>query len=356
MLKIGFYLNEINYRGISNSVFLFAKNNKKILKNESIIFYWSRSIDNKKEVIKKFKKNFKLYKVQDFKELDKISKKLKLDYCYFQRPGYQEYLLHNTKNIVHAVFPEKSRYHGDNYAYVSNWLSKNCSNKKLPYVPLPIKLKKNNQDFRKKLNIPKNAKVFGYHGGPTSFDLDFVKDAVKKISKKKDNIYFCFMNINKFFSHKRVFFLKGTFSEIQKVKFINTCDAMLHARSLGESFGISCAEFAIKRKPVLAYEFCRHRSHFEMCKQNIIPYHSFNDLINKLNKFNKQKKIKNLSLEKMCSEKNTIKKFNKIFLKNNIKLSLNLLDYALIFSFYLKRNYFYLRHKIYINFYKIFKN
>jgi hypothetical protein len=26
---------------------------------------------------------------------------------------------------------------------------------------------------------------------------------------------------------------------------------MLHARSLGESFGVSCAEFAIKNKPIL---------------------------------------------------------------------------------------------------------
>ena len=273
MLKIGFYLNEINYRGISNSVFLFAKNNEKILKNKSIIFYWSKSIDNKKEVIKKFKNHFKLYKVQDFKELDRLSEKLKLDYCYFQRAGHKEYLLKNTKNIVHAVFPEKSKYHGNNYAYVSKWLSKNCSNKKLPYVPLPVKLLKNNQDYRKKLKIPKNAKVFGYHGGSTSFDLNFVKDVVKKISKKKDNIFFCFMNINKFFPHKRVFFLKGTFNEIQKVKFINTCDAMLHARSLGESFGISCAEFALKKKPILTYKFCRHRSHFEICKENIIPYH-----------------------------------------------------------------------------------
>ena len=180
MLKIGFYLNEINYRGISNSVFLFAKNNEKILKNKSIIFYWSRSIDNEKEVIKKFKKNFKLYKVKDFEELDNLSKKLKLDYCYFQRSGHEEFLLKNCKNIVHAVFPEKSKYHGDSYTYVSNWLSKNCSHNKFSYVPLPVKLLKNNQDLRKKLKIPKTAKVFGYHGGPTSFDLNFVKDVVKK--------------------------------------------------------------------------------------------------------------------------------------------------------------------------------
>ena len=31
---------------------------------------------------------------------------------------------------------------------------------------------------------------------------------------------------------------------------------MLHARSLGESFGISCAEFAVKDKPIFTYGYC----------------------------------------------------------------------------------------------------
>ena len=63
---------------------------------------------------------------------------------------------------------------------------------------------------------------------------------------------------------------------------------MLHARSLGKVLEY-LVEFAIK-KSLYSYKFCRHRSHFEICKQNIIPYHSFNDLINKLIKFNKKKK------------------------------------------------------------------
>ena len=355
MLKVGFYLNEINYRGISNSVYIFAKNNERILKNKSIIFYWSGSIDNKKEVIKKFKKKFELYKVKNFHELEKLSKRLNLDYCYFQRAGHREYLLKNTKNIVHTVFPEKNEHHGDVFAYVSKWLSKNCSNNKYSYVPLPIKLLKNNQNLRQKFKIPRSAKVFGYHGGETSFDLDFVKDAVKKLTEKNNNIYFCFMNINKFFSHKKVFFLKGSFNEIEKVKFINTCDAMLHARSLGESFGISCAEFVIKNKPVFTYEFCKHRSHFEVCKENIISYYSFNDLIKKIKNFDKKKKYKNSNLEKKFSKIKTIKEFNKIFLKNNYNLSIGFYDYIFIFIFYLKRNYFYIRHKVYTGFYKIFK-
>ena len=51
----------------------------------------------------------------------------------------------------------------------------------------------------------------------------------------------------------------------KKVKFINTCDAMLWARSGGETFGLSIAEFSIKNKPV----FCADvgsRAHMSFLK------------------------------------------------------------------------------------------
>ena len=60
---------------------------------------------------------------------------------------------------------------------------------------------------------------------------------------------------------------------------------MLHARSLGESFGISCAEFAIKSKIIFTYGFCKLRAHFEVCKDYITPYFSFKDLMYKLQNF-----------------------------------------------------------------------
>ena len=354
MLKIGFYLNEINFRGVCNSVYLFAKNNERILKNKSIIFYWGGSSDNQAEVVKIFKKKFKLIKVKNFNELERISKNLKLDYCYFQRTGFKDYLLKNTRNIIHAVFPEKSKYHGYRYAFVSGWLSKVCSNNQYPYLPLPVKLLKNNQNLRNKLKIPKNAKVFGYHGGETSFDLIFVRDAVKKLVKQNKNIYFLFMNIKKFFNHKKIIFIKGTFNQTQKVKFINTCDAMLHARSLGESFGLSCAEFTIKNKPILTYGYCRQRAHFEICKNNIIPYYSYKDLNTKILNFKKNKKYNSGNLKNELSEKKTIKIFKKILLnKKQQKRSLNIIDYIIVAFFFLQKNYFYIRNKVYINFYKI---
>ena len=354
MLKIGFYLKEINFRGICNSVYLYAINNQKILNNKSIIFYNKNSSDNEYEALKSFKKKFKSIGVKNNDELNKLTKQLKIDYCYFQREGFSDYLLPSTKNIIHAIFPENSKYHGYRYAFVSEWLSKSCSNNKYSYVPLPINLPKNNQDLRKKLNIPKNVKVFGYHGGATSFDLRFVKDAVKQIINENKNIYFLFMNINQFISHKRVIFLKGSFDELKKIKFINTCDAMLHARSLGESFGISCAEFAIKNKFIFTYGFCKHRAHFDLCKNYITPYFSKEDLISKLKNFKSEKKFKSNNLQKKLSGENTIKLFKKVFLnKKNISKPLKLIDYVFIFKFFLIRVYFYTRHKGYTFFYNL---
>ena len=163
------------------------------------------------------------------------------------------------------------------------------------------------------------------------------------------------MNVDKFFSHKKVIFIKGSFNESIKVKFINSCDAMLHARSLGESFGVSCAEFAIKNKPIFTYGYCRQRAHFEICKNNIIPYYSYHDLITKIENFKSSKKFNSGKLKKELSDINTIKIFKKILLnKNQQNLKRNIIDLIITIFYNLQRNYFYVRHKIYTNFYRIF--
>ena len=62
MLKVGFYLRELNFRGIANSIYIYARNNKTILKNKSIIFYNSTALNNRSEAIKEFKRKFKTIK------------------------------------------------------------------------------------------------------------------------------------------------------------------------------------------------------------------------------------------------------------------------------------------------------
>jgi hypothetical protein len=67
-------------------------------------------------------------------------------------------------------------------------------------------------------------------------------------------------------------FLPGSPDLDFKVRFINTCDAMLHARRLGESFGLACAEFSIRNRPVLTYARSLHRHHINVLADKAFLY------------------------------------------------------------------------------------
>jgi hypothetical protein len=48
---------------------------------------------------------------------------------------------------------------------------------KYPYVPHMVNFdSQTNEDLRTELNIPKNAKVFGYYGGHISFNILFAQN------------------------------------------------------------------------------------------------------------------------------------------------------------------------------------
>ena len=69
-MNIAFYVDEMNLRGVANSTYQFAYQNKKTLKNKSIIFYNKRNYRNKNNVIKKFKSKFRVIGISEFKEID----------------------------------------------------------------------------------------------------------------------------------------------------------------------------------------------------------------------------------------------------------------------------------------------
>lgn len=156
----------------------------------------------------------------------------------------------------------------------------------LPYVPHMIDLPRCGGNLRSELGIPADAIVFGRYGGKETFDIPFTKRVIYSVAKKRPDLYFLFMNTDNFinnqsyfkkkilnyivspiaFSRKNfpnVIFLEGVSDPEKKVKFIQTCDAMLHARKQGESFGIACGEFSIKNKPVITCnaKFIKERSH-----------------------------------------------------------------------------------------------
>ena len=354
-MNIGFYFNEMNFRGVANSTFLYALYNKKILKNKSIIFFNKQNKFNKKSVIYKFKNKFQTIGISNFAEIDNFKYKLKLDYIYVQKGGEKDsWQSNNIETLVHAIYPQKlNEVHGDNYVYISEWLSKKFSNNRISFVPLIIQKNLSKNNLRKKLNIKNDQFIFGCHGGESSFDLKFVKDLLLKIVKQDKQLLFLFLNINKFCDHPNIRFIKGSADEVFVQKFINTCDAMLYGRSLGESFGMACGEFAVQNKPIISYRFNRHRAH----KYNI-PYDQFHEygsrnelkklLINyKSLKF--QKKFKNKY--QTYSKEKIMQLFKKNFLSKNEKIVFSLKDHLINLCARVETNYYYLRHKIYNHYY-----
>ena len=355
-MNIGFYIDEMNFRGVANSTYSYALNNKNILKNNSIIFYNKKNYRNNSEVIKKFKKKFTSIGISKFKEIDLYKSKFNLNFIYTQKSGNKDsWVSTNIKTLVHAVYPQKmNQLHGHRYAYISEWLSVKFSNRKIPFIPYITESKKISSNLRNKLKIKKNNLVFGCHGGESSFDMKFVHLAILKVIKKRKDIFFLFLNINKFCTHPQIIFLKGTSDEIYKKKFINSCDVMLYGRSLGESFGLACAEFAVKYKDIISYKFNRHRSHkYNLPKKNYLEYSSYKTLYNLLLNYKKKSQKKYNSKYLKYTKVKVMKDFKNIFLKKN-KIKFSHYDYLINYVSHLKMNYLYIKHKIYNHYFDYF--
>lgn len=286
MKTIAFHDNNLCLRGTTNAMYDYADYNEKILGNKSIIFAPPNS---NLDALEKFKIRFgeKNIHLTDFYEYHTVLPKLNVDYLYIIKGGGSSDGLCCTvvPTLIHVVF-RSNEPHGHRYKYVSDWLAKDQGYDPADHaVPhMVTKLPKPKYDLRNKLGISKNEKVFGYLGGSTEFNINFVQDAVSRISNERNDIKFLFMNINKFCEDSpNIIHLPGTWNLEEKSAFINACDAMLHARSGGETFGCSVAEFTIENKPVITYRDSGERSHIEILGDRGIYYSSYDEIYDILN-------------------------------------------------------------------------
>ena len=95
------------------------------------------------------------------------------------------------------------------------------------------------------------------------------------------------MNIDPFSSVRNIYHVVGTTDEDKKSAFINTCDAMIYARECGETFGLSVAEFSVKKKPIILYADSPERHHISMLRDVGLYYRNAGELYYLLTEFNK---------------------------------------------------------------------
>lgn len=312
MIKIALHDNMLSVRGTTVAMYDYAFYLQQNFDFECIILYNLNYNMNNEGVKQKFSKHFKVYGYQNVDEIDRILIDNQIEYFFAIKSGQKDGIVSKVcKNLIMAVSSRVSKndIHGDKFFVCSPWLSKVTG---IDYVPHMINLPDETKNLREELNIPNESIVFGRNGGYETFDLPFVKDVIRDILNLREDFFFLFQNTEKFIEHERVIFLDANPDLIYKVKFINTCDAHLHARFIGESFGLTCGEFSIRNKPIITWSGSPERNHIEILGDKAILYNDYNDLMEKLLKF-KTNESQNLNCYGQFLPEKVIQRFKNLY-------------------------------------------
>jgi hypothetical protein len=186
------------------------------------------------------------------------------------------------------------------------------------FVPHFVPKFESKMNLRGKLGIPAEAKVFGRHGGWDTFNIPFVQKAVVRHAQKNSGDHFVFLNTEPIRGTRRfsnVHYLSATVDPNDKAKFLATCDAMLHARWHGETFGLAVGEFAVLGKPVITFSESRERAHLEMLGNQALPYSHDGELAKILREFHPHK-TQGTQYEIFADPKVVMEFFRKKFLED----------------------------------------
>lgn len=339
-MKVLFYTPVLNRRGATRAVFDYARYNEEILGNESVIMYAPNfnlsgnvgvGVDNEKLVVSNIAERFKLLTCDSSKEAN--SHAANYDLYYVLNSGKREPpVITSTKTAIHAVF-QYDDPHGDVYAYISEWLSDACygngdwynpithtSGKKVkhPFVPhivdLPPIREGKREEIRRNLGISNDQFVFGRIGGYHTFDLSFVKEAIKRIVNSRNDIVFVFASTEKFYEHPNIRYLPPFFDQATKTDYIDICDAMIHAREMGESFGLAMMEFLFHNKPVLAWEEGVDKNHVRTLQPFDLLYDE-DDVEQRMISLLDKPKMNYAQVTVDYTPEKVMKKFNEVFIQ-----------------------------------------
>ena len=313
MVKIAFWDNCLCECGTTVALYDYAYFNKYMLGNESIIMYNTTRTDTIQSVVDEIKKEFEVFGVDNWSKVDDILLKTNCDILYIIKGGNNEGQVSKIiKTVVHCVFNTSDK-HGDVYAAVSDYIDGN-EDLKYPVVPHMINMPNNGKNMRKELNIPEKATVFGRHGGRCQFNIQYVRNIVFEIAQSNPNIYFVFLNTNRFCPELPNIIHISLLPRNKIVEFINTCDAMLWAREMGETFGLAIAEFCINNKPVFYTRACLN-AHCKIIGDKGI-YYDNSTLKNLILNFDKEDaKTKDWNAYINYTPEIVMKKFDEIFIK-----------------------------------------
>lgn len=313
-MKVAFHSHGLTLRGSEVALFDYALHNQEVLGNDSLIVVSDRPGLSENPVFQVWQKKLPLLTYRNRRELSEGLAQAGAEVLYQIKPGRDDgFEIPGVKNCVHAMFPE-SEFHGDVYAYVSPWLSRVMTGRQDRFVPHLVPRLSSQENLRESLEIPKDARVFGRHGGEDTFNIAFAQKAVVEHARKHPQDHFVFLNTRSFGpALANVHFLPGTTEAGLKARFLATCDAMLHARFHGETFGLAVGEFAALGKPVITFGESRERAHLEMLGDQALRYRNRSELEKILASF-LPRKVSGTVYEEFADPRRVMGIFREVFL------------------------------------------
>ena len=286
MLSAGFYEGNIGFRGTTRSIIAYADALQKYSKDFICTYYFLSSGKNHIPAAKLFLE--KGIAVKAINRIEDLGVE-KLDFLYYvtsEPPGAIRWFKSLAKKtLLHQVGYQLPDYEAStHFAYTSHWQNLYFTDGKahtLPYIiedPDSINFELSKEDSRIQLGLPQEALVLGRHGGLDTWNLPFSSKAVIDAANNRSDIYFLFLNTPHFVDHPQIKFLNGTHDNYEREIYLSACDAMLHSRWEGETFGLACAEFLIRRKPIITWSESRERNHFLMAENSVITFNNYADL------------------------------------------------------------------------------
>ena len=289
-MNIGFFIRHFTERGTEVAIYDYAKYNESILNNKSYIICFNKNAQREMRFpserisYDKFARSFPIIEINNIADMKDVIEEYKLSFFYTLTGGgiNDIYQFNNKeiwgpcKTIKHCVF-DTTFPESDYCISISEELN-NKNNTTIPVIPHIVDLPSCDHNLRNELNIPTTAIVFGRYGGIDRFNLSIAHNAIKEYLELNKDVYFLFMNTYPFHDHPRIIYLNRNIDIEYKVKFINTCDAMIHARSDGETFGLSIAEFSMRNKPIITCP-CGDLEHIKILGPLALTYRTKEELI-----------------------------------------------------------------------------
>lgn len=307
-MRIVLFENFFTERGTTTSLISLAESLQEYLDAEVTFAYDMRSKLRHDTAI--FNKISEAYEVLEFENVSSFDKQIlnrNITHFYSLKAGHiDRFFSLEVPNLIHSVF-EVFQPHGFRYAYVSqslanqihsspkslkrlrtesylqtfldhrknrhldeNYTFKNiyelvrgCTNAyDLAVVPHIIKDHSDYEiNLREKLGIPKSATVIGSLSASDQFNLDFVRAELPQLLDRYRDLVFLGPNLEPFFKHERAYWLPRITDTETKTRYLNTINIMIHAREMGESFGLAICEALAAGKPVFAWIGGHDRNH-----------------------------------------------------------------------------------------------